>query len=294
MGGWVGGTKLQHSVQSCFPRAALCNPAQPHRIDSGTLYACKPMLPHPPTPPPPPPHPLQWRSCQVAATAWGCTSPTSATLCARGRRWTSRHSSAAPRVGGQSECSGLSVVGECGAWAWWHRTALDVDAQQKFSTSVWPPSWASNGLLEVDQSWALKLGGLISALILTCTALDCDIRLLQPDATRLTPPPHRPVLQSGLVDRAIPMLPHLLCSLTLPLSSHPTALPPTLTRTAVYLVDRVIPMLPRLLCEELCSLNPGVDRLAFSVVWDMDSEGDITCAFVLLNGVAILGWTAWH
>ncbi|KAL4419743.1 hypothetical protein ABPG75_006841, partial [Micractinium tetrahymenae] len=46
--------------------------------------------------------------------------------------------------------------------------------------------------------------------------------------------------------------------------------------TSVYLVDRVIPMLPRLLCEELCSLNPGVDRLAFSVVWDMTEEGDIT------------------
>jgi DIS3-like exonuclease 2 len=45
--------------------------------------------------------------------------------------------------------------------------------------------------------------------------------------------------------------------------------------TSVYLVDRVIPMLPRLLCEELCSLNPGVDRLAFSVVWDMDAEGNI-------------------
>jgi exoribonuclease R len=34
-------------------------------------------------------------------------------------------------------------------------------------------------------------------------------------------------------------------------------------------------MLPRPLCEELCSLNPGVDRLAFSVVWDMNEEGDI-------------------
>ncbi len=47
--------------------------------------------------------------------------------------------------------------------------------------------------------------------------------------------------------------------------------------TSVYLVQRVIPMLPPLLCEELCSLNPGVERLAFSVVWDMDAEGG--CAF---------------
>lgn len=37
--------------------------------------------------------------------------------------------------------------------------------------------------------------------------------------------------------------------------------------TSTYLVERVIPMLPSLLCEELCSLNPGVDRLAFSVFW---------------------------
>ena len=34
-------------------------------------------------------------------------------------------------------------------------------------------------------------------------------------------------------------------------------------------------MLPPLLCEELCSLNPGVDRLAFSVVWEMSDEGDV-------------------
>ncbi|KAG2498028.1 hypothetical protein HYH03_003789 [Edaphochlamys debaryana] len=45
--------------------------------------------------------------------------------------------------------------------------------------------------------------------------------------------------------------------------------------TSVYLVQRVVPMLPPLLCEELCSLNPGVERLAFSVVWDMDEQGTI-------------------
>lgn len=28
-------------------------------------------------------------------------------------------------------------------------------------------------------------------------------------------------------------------------------------------------MLPRLLCEELCSLNAGVDRLTFSVIWKL-------------------------
>ena len=34
-------------------------------------------------------------------------------------------------------------------------------------------------------------------------------------------------------------------------------------------------MLPRLLCEDLCSLNPAEDRLAFSVVWTLDEEGRV-------------------
>ncbi|GAX84362.1 hypothetical protein CEUSTIGMA_g11784.t1 [Chlamydomonas eustigma] len=46
-----------------------------------------------------------------------------------------------------------------------------------------------------------------------------------------------------------------------------------LRATSVYLVQRVIPMLPPLLCEELCSLNPGVERFAFSVVWELDPQG---------------------
>jgi len=37
----------------------------------------------------------------------------------------------------------------------------------------------------------------------------------------------------------------------------------------------VVPMLPRLLCEELCSLNPDVDRLTFSVLWKINEEGEI-------------------
>lgn len=45
--------------------------------------------------------------------------------------------------------------------------------------------------------------------------------------------------------------------------------------TSVYLVDKVIPMLPRVLCEQLCSLNPDEDRLAFSVIWEMDRTGHI-------------------
>ncbi|XP_067898392.1 DIS3-like exonuclease 2 [Heterodontus francisci] len=45
--------------------------------------------------------------------------------------------------------------------------------------------------------------------------------------------------------------------------------------TSVYLVQKVIPMLPRLLCEELCSLNPMQDRLAFSVIWKLTPQGKI-------------------
>ena len=45
--------------------------------------------------------------------------------------------------------------------------------------------------------------------------------------------------------------------------------------TSVYLVQRVIPMLPRKLCENLCSLNPGVDRFSFSVIWKMKKDGTI-------------------
>ncbi|KAI8391377.1 uncharacterized protein BYT42DRAFT_489086 [Radiomyces spectabilis] len=45
--------------------------------------------------------------------------------------------------------------------------------------------------------------------------------------------------------------------------------------TSTYLVNGVVPMLPAILCEELCSLNPHVDRLAFSVVWIMQADGAI-------------------
>uniref|UniRef100_A0A0P6GI32 DIS3 exonuclease 2 n=1 Tax=Daphnia magna TaxID=35525 RepID=A0A0P6GI32_9CRUS len=45
--------------------------------------------------------------------------------------------------------------------------------------------------------------------------------------------------------------------------------------TSTYLVDRVIPMLPSVLCEHICSLNPGEDRLAFSVEWTVNDKGEI-------------------
>lgn len=45
--------------------------------------------------------------------------------------------------------------------------------------------------------------------------------------------------------------------------------------TSVYLVHRAIPMLPEILSSRLCSLNPGEDRLTFSVVWEMDHKGNV-------------------
>lgn len=43
--------------------------------------------------------------------------------------------------------------------------------------------------------------------------------------------------------------------------------------TSVYLPDRVVPMLPEELSNELCSLKPGEDRLAFTVDMYVDDAG---------------------
>ena len=45
--------------------------------------------------------------------------------------------------------------------------------------------------------------------------------------------------------------------------------------TSVYLVDRVCPMLPEKLSNNLCSLRPRVDRLAFSAVFVFDKNFNI-------------------
>jgi len=45
--------------------------------------------------------------------------------------------------------------------------------------------------------------------------------------------------------------------------------------TSVYLVDRCVPMLPERLSNGICSLKPHEDRLAFSVVFNIDKDGKI-------------------
>ena len=45
--------------------------------------------------------------------------------------------------------------------------------------------------------------------------------------------------------------------------------------TSVYLVDRVIPMLPEVLSNDICSLKPNQDRLAYSVLFEIDEMGSI-------------------
>jgi len=45
--------------------------------------------------------------------------------------------------------------------------------------------------------------------------------------------------------------------------------------TSVYLVDRTIPMLPHVLSTNLCSLNPNEDRLAMSAVFKIDKDANV-------------------
>jgi ribonuclease R len=45
--------------------------------------------------------------------------------------------------------------------------------------------------------------------------------------------------------------------------------------TSIYLVDRVIPMLPEVLSNDLCSLRPNEDRLAFSAVLELDINAGV-------------------
>ena len=50
--------------------------------------------------------------------------------------------------------------------------------------------------------------------------------------------------------------------------------------TSVYLVDRVVPMLPEHLCNGICSLRPDEEKLAFSVIFEMDAQAKIYSSMI--------------
>jgi ribonuclease R len=65
--------------------------------------------------------------------------------------------------------------------------------------------------------------------------------------------------------------------------------------TSVYFPDRAIPMLPPRLSSGICSLKPGVDRLVFSVIMDVDTKGEVAeCRFCegLLRSRARMTYTS--
>jgi ribonuclease R len=50
--------------------------------------------------------------------------------------------------------------------------------------------------------------------------------------------------------------------------------------TSVYLADRVVPMLPEILSNVLCSLRPNEDKLSFSVIFDMNENGEVSDSWI--------------
>lgn len=56
--------------------------------------------------------------------------------------------------------------------------------------------------------------------------------------------------------------------------------------TSVYLVNRVIPMLPPLLSNNLCSLNPGVDKLVIACEMEIDASGEVVNSEIFPSVIA--------
>ncbi len=51
--------------------------------------------------------------------------------------------------------------------------------------------------------------------------------------------------------------------------------------TSIYLVDRTIPMLPERLCNLLCSLRPNEEKLAYSVIFQMNDKAEVKSSRVV-------------
>ncbi|MBQ8225682.1 MAG: ribonuclease R [Bacteroides sp.] len=51
--------------------------------------------------------------------------------------------------------------------------------------------------------------------------------------------------------------------------------------TSVYLVDRTIPMLPERLCNFICSLRPDEEKLAYSVIFEMNEKAEVKSSRVV-------------
>ncbi len=45
--------------------------------------------------------------------------------------------------------------------------------------------------------------------------------------------------------------------------------------TSIYLVDRTIPMMPEVLSNELCSINPNEDKMAFSLIFELTPDTQV-------------------
>ena len=64
--------------------------------------------------------------------------------------------------------------------------------------------------------------------------------------------------------------------------------------TSVYMLDRVIPMLPKELSNGVCSLNAGKDRLALSVIMEIDKQGKVVSSDIQKAIICVTKRMSYH
>ena len=64
--------------------------------------------------------------------------------------------------------------------------------------------------------------------------------------------------------------------------------------TSVYMLDRVIPMLPKELSNGVCSLNAGKDRLALSVLMEIDKQGKVVSSDIQKAIICVTKRMSYH